>query len=206
MPIPLKRCSHCKRELPCANFHAAGNTATGLQSWCKVCQRTRNRVQLISFVCDACEQVCEKRTHSPSKKIRERTTCGRCMRRAKLAANDGHASNYTGTSFFPGRMTYGWRYSAQKRGHDWLLTNEQLDAQYSAQNGRCALTGLKMTTGAKGLYGASLDRIDSSQGYGAGNVQFVCKVVNMMKNKLPEPVFVQLCTTIATHSRVRLQR
>lgn len=37
------------------------------------------------------------------------------------------------------------------------------------------------------------------QGYTTGNIQFVCSVVNVMKNKLPEPLFFELCQHITEY-------
>lgn len=43
---------------------------------------------------------------------------------------------------------------------------------------------------------ASLDRIDSSKGYIPGNVQWVDKRVNYMKQALPEGEFAELCRLV----------
>lgn len=42
----------------------------------------------------------------------------------------------------------------------------------------------------------SIDRIDSSVGYVRGNVQFVCDVVNRMKQDLPEVELRVWCARI----------
>lgn len=46
---------------------------------------------------------------------------------------------------------------------------------------------------------ASLDRIDSTKGYVVGNVQRVHKSVNMMKQSLPNHIFIDWCQKIAKH-------
>ncbi len=51
----------------------------------------------------------------------------------------------------------------------------------------------------KSKFRPSIDRIDSMKDYTSDNVQFVCSVVNVMKNKLPEADFIQFCTLIARH-------
>lgn len=76
-----------------------------------------------------------------------------------------------------------------------------LENLWASQNGRCAYTRRPMTlptvphnsgrnfTFPKGInmaYAASLDRIDSSQGYVAGNVQFVCRFINLGKQGLSD--------------------
>jgi len=53
---------------------------------------------------------------------------------------------------------------------------------YKDQDGKCALSGLPMSHQYHDLYSMSVDRIDSSIGYIKGNVQLVCKAVNLMKN------------------------
>lgn len=42
----------------------------------------------------------------------------------------------------------------------------------------------------------SIDRIDSSVGYVRGNVQFVCDVVNRMKQDLPQNEFMVWCRRV----------
>ena len=46
---------------------------------------------------------------------------------------------------------------------------------------------------------ASIDRIDSSAGYVAGNIQFVHKHINKMKNNLDEQCFIEMCKLVAFH-------
>ena len=60
---------------------------------------------------------------------------------------------------------------------------------YENQKGCCALSGVQMTYIAgngKVNTNISIDRIDSSKGYSKGNVQFVCDIVNRMKQDLSE--------------------
>ena len=45
---------------------------------------------------------------------------------------------------------------------------------------------------------ASLDRIDSSKGYVIGNVQWVHKDINIMKNKFDNQYFIDMCKKIAS--------
>ncbi len=63
--------------------------------------------------------------------------------------------------------------------------------KFLQQNGRCALTGLELDWGRESsrpqvLGTASLDRIDSSKGYTASNIQWVHKDINRMKSGLPQ--------------------
>jgi len=65
---------------------------------------------------------------------------------------------------------------------------EYLEDMYLSQDGKCAITGLIMTT-VRGQkircpLNISIDRIDSSLPYRKGNVQLVCSAVNLMKHDL----------------------
>lgn len=72
---------------------------------------------------------------------------------------------------------------------------------YQKQNGQCALSGIKIPFPSKveDRNNPSMDRIDSSQGYIEGNVQWVHKDVNRMKWDLSENRFVELCGLIFQH-------
>lgn len=90
--------------------------------------------------------------------------------------------------------------SAKRRGIAVSLTISQAWELYEKQNGVCALSGeaLKFTDNYAAFNGtASLDRIDSSNGYSIDNVQWVHKDVNNMKQDLSEDRFKALCKKIA---------
>lgn len=67
------------------------------------------------------------------------------------------------------------------------------------QNRRCALSGALLEFPANGREKgtASLDRIDSGKGYVPGNVQWVHKRVNIMKNVVEQEEFLKWCSRIA---------
>jgi len=67
------------------------------------------------------------------------------------------------------------------------------------QGGKCAITNLPITI--KDCT-ASLDRIDSSNGYEKGNVQWLHKDINMMKRHYSQEYFVHLCELVATHAKL----
>jgi hypothetical protein len=63
----------------------------------------------------------------------------------------------------------------------------------------CALTGMKITLNRNARYGrqtASLDRIDPEVGYVPGNIQWVHKDVNRLKQNFTEPYLLRLCELI----------
>lgn len=79
------------------------------------------------------------------------------------------------------------------------VTLEYVWNLFLAQDRKCALSGVSLYFGETGQcpYTASLDRIDSSKGYIVGNVQWVHKHVNLMKNRLEETEFFDFCRKIA---------
>lgn len=72
------------------------------------------------------------------------------------------------------------------------------------QNKKCALTGRKIVFVPRGKSinktrtetTASLDRIDSNKGYVVGNVQWVYKKINMMKQGYSQDEFILLCKEV----------
>jgi len=92
---------------------------------------------------------------------------------------------------------------AKKRNLEVSISLEYLWNLFLQQNRKCALSGLelKFANSAKEQRNhkgttASLDRICSSKGYVAGNVQWVHKDVNFMKQHYPQDYFVELCGKI----------
>lgn len=153
------------------------------------------------FVCSSCNKRVELKRREFAKDFTHSGVCTKCLYKARITSNGGKPFNYTGTEFFSGKILAGWKNSALRRNHLWNLSHEQISELYRKQAGQCALTGLEMGGDLSSPYRASLDRIDSDLGYEPGNVQFVCSVVNVMKNKLPEKLFVELCTKVSADKK-----
>lgn len=72
--------------------------------------------------------------------------------------------------------------------------------KFVEQEGKCALTSkaISLSDLSRKLKDqtASLDRIDSAQGYVPGNIQWVHKDVNRMKQDFKEQYFIELCRSV----------
>lgn len=80
------------------------------------------------------------------------------------------------------------------------ITPEYLEELYEKQNHKCAISGLPLEvdlTKRATEQPWSLDRIDSNKGYVKGNVQWVDKRVNMMKQSYNQEDFIKICSEIA---------
>lgn len=97
------------------------------------------------------------------------------------------------------------RRGADVRGLEWSVSQEYL---WSIFTGKCALTGQEITLSlethnsapAYHYFTASLDRIDSSLGYIEGNVQWVHKDINRLKNNYDQEDFIKMCTMVVTYA------
>jgi hypothetical protein len=106
------------------------------------------------------------------------------------------------------RTFYGYfRNVARRRNLAFDVSIDDLWGLAVVQDLRCALSGLPLTFPKvswlcggydSSAHSASLDRIDSTKQYTLGNVQWVHKIVNIMKNGLSQEEFVHLCHAIAS--------
>jgi hypothetical protein len=125
-------------------------------------------------------------------------SCGCMMNRVGKASQ-----NWKGVGDIPSSWFSCLRGTAKSREIEFRLTLEYVWDLFCKQNSRCALTGLELTFSKQfrkpGQLGtASLDRIDSSQGYIPDNVQWVHKDVNFMKQSLSQERFIELCSLVTT--------
>lgn len=93
---------------------------------------------------------------------------------------------------------------AQNRDIDFNLSLEYCDKLFRDQNQCCAISGVTLNFGRRRNTvetTASLDRIDSNQDYEEGNVQWVHKRINIMKNNLSDQEFIKWCKAIAEYNK-----
>ena len=87
---------------------------------------------------------------------------------------------------------------AETRGIVWTLSVEDIWQVYVNQDGVCNLSGIPIGWATVGqTHTASLDRIDSKNGYTLDNIQLLHKDVNMMKQAFSQEHFVALCKSVA---------
>jgi hypothetical protein len=98
------------------------------------------------------------------------------------------------------------RRGAESRNIEFNISIEYLWETFLNQNGMCALSGKPLNFGRivkdKKTQTVSVDRIDSKIGYIEGNIQWVDKVINIMKNKLNETEFFKICKEIVIYKKL----
>ena len=91
---------------------------------------------------------------------------------------------------------------AKRKNLDFNISGEYIWELFLSQKRKCAISGLTLflpkTWGpkTKTQMTASLDRIDSSQGYIIGNVQWIHKKINIMKMDMSNEEFITICREI----------
>lgn len=136
-------------------------------------------------------------------------TCTRChtvkwKTNAELASknhcmlcNRGqHHQQYGGYKFISGKRWYQIISGAKSRNLSVNISIESAADLLETQNFECALTGLRLDITST----ASLDRIDSRQGYIHGNIQWVHKDVNLSKWDLTQERYIELSCLVATRA------
>lgn len=112
--------------------------------------------------------------------------------------------HWRGHGLISSKQWFSIQNNAKSRKHTFTLTIEEAWQLFEKQQGLCALSKVKLNFQAskydKQGTTASLDRIDSSKGYEIGNVQWVHKTINLMKNKMTEEQFYWWCTQVAQNA------
>lgn len=94
----------------------------------------------------------------------------------------------------------------RKKNQEFNITREYIWKLFLQQNRKCIHSGVELQFGGRKYNSkectASLDRIDSSKGYTIGNVQWVHKWVNLMKQDMTDPEFINWCALITNHNKL----
>jgi hypothetical protein len=130
--------------------------------------------------------------------LRGRTTSCGCRRDQYLKITGANSSQFTGYKEIPGSVWGRYEKRAEKKGRKIEVSIKDAYELFLEQNKKCALTGLDISFGKwRSETTASLDRIDNDEGYIKGNVQWVHKDVNIMKNIFPQDYFLGICSLVS---------
>ena len=110
-----------------------------------------------------------------------------------------------------GKISAKYRGCGDLSGYQWgKIVNsakEQAWQLLQSQNFQCALSGVPIVI-CDTRYGnctASLDRIDSKKGYEQGNIQWVHKHINKIKQDFDEIEFIKLCSQVFAKNFHKIQ-
>ena len=128
-------------------------------------------------------------------------SCG-CLRKELII--EKNRKSWKGCGELSGNYIGQVRYQAKKRNIYFNVTVEYLWNLFLIQERKCVLSGLVLTFGDKRKrqrdQTVSLDRIDADKGYIKGNVQWVHKIINIMKGKQNQEGFIKFCMMIGRHN------
>ena len=161
------------------------------------CLHSRSRNGHVKWLCDcSCGNThVVYSTHLVSGKI---THCGCNPYRGKQHKAWTGCGDISGN--FWSNVVRGANGSKGRKPIELSITIEYAWDLFLKQDKRCALSGMPLwfrnTSTMQNSQTASLDRIDSSLGYVEGNVQWVHKDVNKMKNSFNQEYFLSLCRSI----------
>jgi hypothetical protein len=216
-----KHCSKCDQWRSLEFFAKDRSAATGYSYWCKYCTGTKNpntpgRPSLKPIIdgkkqCTRCNEwkpIEEFEKHKKSNQGRS-GRCKDCATKRTTQWVGGTIENYLTRLVKSNRSNRKFRTEKRnKRGKrpadfwtESCIAFEFLMELWKEQNGRCAITGIEMTHLAgegRTQTNVSIDRIDSSIGYVEGNIQLVCKIVNVMKSELSLADLKLWCKRILT--------
>lgn len=114
---------------------------------------------------------------------------------------EGISQKFWNTHVIRSAKGTGGKYS--RKPLEVTITKEYMWDLFLKQKGLCNLSGLVITLPEHyrdGMFTASIDRIDSSKGYIVGNVQWVHKHINLMKNCFDQTYFIDMCKNIAKNN------
>lgn len=114
-------------------------------------------------------------------------------------------SNWKGTGCIPSKLISKYKARSKSCGRIFNVTADYLNSLFLLQERKCALSGLPLNFDYYGkrkeTWNASLDRKDSSIDYLEDNVQWVHKIINMMKGSLTDEQFIYYCGLVYKYAK-----
>lgn len=175
--------------------------------WTEKTGPNRGKEVFCECLCDCGQTVVVRGRYLRSTKIRKglivpspTQSCG-CLR--KRCNKEHHA--WKGHGDISSSVWSAIKNSAKRKSReiDFSITIEQAWKLFQDQQGKCALSGqpIGFSTRNRRYEGiknstASLDRIDSTKAYTVDNVQWVHKIINIMKWHLSQDEFIAWCKQV----------
>ncbi len=163
--------------------------------------------RIVKLQCD-CGKIIVRPFNQLSSGARSRYATKSC---GCLKSEATRTRSWKGCGDIPASVRYRIRAHGWNRGYECTLTIHYLSMLYESQGRRCAISGVPLFIASsmqkvekRRYHTASLDRIDSTRGYVFGNIHWVHKDINLMKNTLPLDEFLIRCASVAEHNAAKI--
>lgn len=215
------KCVKCSEDKVSSDYYKHSERKDGFIRYRQICKKCRKKVRknkprpvhenIIKENSQVCLRCKEKKTLNEFYKngcfddgtVKYRSTCKSCVLSSradeheltylkKIKKKHSSCKNYISTLLN----------HTSKRRKEFNLDIQYLLDMYEKQKGLCNISGIKMTH----IYGSvstniSIDRIDNNLGYIKGNVQLVCYIANIMKNKFSMSELILFCKEIVNFNK-----
>ena len=142
----------------------------------------------------------KKRIFASSIKRGSSGSCG-CDKSRYIKTSGKNSVLYKGYEEISGKRWGNIKEGARQRNLTFNITLQYAWDLFEKQNKKCSLSGVPLYFGRanhkQSEATASIDRIDSSKGYIEGNIQWVHKSINIMKNALSNDIFISFCHEVS---------
>lgn len=184
------------------NLNQCSKCYGGKKRTLKVGMISQNNIEIVEIYPEDSEVKikchCGETRVIPKQYWRNLRSCG-CRSNKKRKGNK--SPSFKGHGEITATLFYRIQLGARDRNIEFKIDIEYINKLFIEQNGRCALSGLPITVGSYGKSTtASLDRIDNTKGYVEGNVWWLHKKINVMKNVYSVDNFIQLCRSVVEYN------
>lgn len=211
--ITHKRCIQCTEYKVLTDFNIKKENKTdGRNPVCKKC-RSENQKNLNypsqktgTKECSNCKQILDVSKFSRKKVSSDglQSICKTCQNK-RMQLHSSTLDNFIKKIFL------NLKHNTKKRSKDLdiQITIQDIKDLYNKQNGKCALSNIKMTHIAYNTVGnqhtinkwnISIDRIDSTKGYTPDNIQLICTIINRMKSDMDDTELVLLANKVSIYN------
>lgn len=212
--ITHKICTQCNESKILDSYCASKNNKTdGRNPVCRKCKSEKRKAanyqpkQTGTKCCSGCKETLDVSKFNKDKSSNDglQSSCKKCQ----LKRLYKKSSTFDGFMY---KLFQDIKGNTKKKAKDIdiQITIQDIKDIYTTQNGKCAMTGMKMTYTVlhddksdehiKNKWNISIDRIDSDKGYTTDNIQLVCATINRMKMDLGNDEFLFLCDKLATNN------
>lgn len=207
----IKKCTTCNEEKEAnENFGKHKGFKDGYRDECKKCRNQKLKKHwnntFTKLLCSTCQEYLNLSNFNKNKDKVHRdyhdSSCKKCkVEKSKKRRMQRYNADPLERLLV--ERIAGARDRAKRKNIYFDLEVDSIKKMWELQDGKCALSGIKMTHvmgEGRTPTNISIDQIEASKGYTINNIQLVCMAVNQMKSDLTNEELLLFCNGVINNS------